>query len=169
MKKISVIVLFLGIILSAFAVKKYSKKEIDEITNAIDHYSALRPETLDANKIYEQAFDGGAAITLYWIQDNIKKIHREIGTSYGRLSTIFYFDNNKIIKIIEIEENFRFNQDLSIDYENGVSEVFKEEVYVLDYENKIVEKQIIGERKVSNDVSVTKYYQAADFILEKIR
>ncbi|WP_338759733.1 hypothetical protein WAF17_12215 [Bernardetia sp. ABR2-2B] len=168
MKKISVIVLFLGMILSAFAVKNYSKKEIDEITNAIDHYSAFSLQTLNANEVYETTFDGGGEIKILWRGDEAKKVHQDIFLSYGKLSTTFYFDNKKIIKIIETEENFEFKEDMSLNYDK-LTEVFKEEIYVLDYENEIVEKQIIGERKVSNDVSVTKYYQTADFILEKIK
>lgn len=169
MKKISVIVLFLGIILSAFTVKKYSKKEINEITNAIDHYSALYLQKLDANEIYERSFDGGGEIKLYWIQDNIKKIRIEIGTSYGRLSTTFYFQNNQIIKIIESEENFDFKEDMTLNYDK-LMKVFEEEIYVLEYENEILEVYTVGKRSVSEPVCGFGEYEAiVDFIQEKIK
>ncbi|WP_291725996.1 hypothetical protein [Bernardetia sp.] len=169
MKKIVVVLSLLLVVFSAFTLKEYSKKEIDEITNAIDYNSSLRPQILDANDVYETAFDGGGKINLHWKQDNIKKIYREIGTSYGRLSTIFYFDDNKIIKIIEIEEDFEFDQDMNIEYEKGVSEVFKEEIYVFDYENKSIQILKTGKRKVSNQRSISEYYQVANFILEKAK
>lgn len=169
MKNISIIVFLLGMILSAFAVKKYSKKEINEITNAIDHYSALYLQKLDANEIYERSFDGRGEIKLYWIQDNIKKIRIEIGTSYGRLSTTFYFQNNQIIKIIESEENFEFKEDMTLNYDKLIK-VFEEEIYVLDYENEVLEGYTVGKRRVSDDVCGFGEYEATvDFIKEKIK
>ena len=168
MKKITITLLFLGIFLSAFTFKKYSKQEIDEITNAIDYYSARYLQKLDATGIYEHAFDGGGEIHLYWIGGNIKKIRREIGTSYGKLSTTFYFDKEKIIKIIETEEDFEFKEDMSLNYDK-LTKVFKEEIYIFDYENKKVQILKTGKRQVSTKKSISEYYKTANFILEKLK
>ena len=169
MKKIIVIVLFLGIILSAFATKKYSKKEIDKITNGIDDNSSLRLQTLNANEVYENSFDGGGEIHILWKKEEINKIYQKIGLSYGSLSITFYFQNNQIIKIIEIEENFEFKEGMTLNYDK-LTKVFEEEIYVLDYENEVLEVYTVGKRRVSDDVcGFGEYDSTADFIKEKIK
>ena len=168
MKNIFFLGLLLVVILSAFTFKKYSKKEIDELTNAIDHYSAFYQQILDATEIYETTFDGGGEIKILWRGDEAKKIRQDIFLSYGKLSTTFYFDNNKIIKIIEAEEDFEFKEDMSLNYDK-LTKVFEEEIYVLDNENEVIQQQITGKRVVSKEVAISEYYKTANFILEKLK
>jgi hypothetical protein len=107
---------------------------IDNLTKAIDNSSELSKTTFTANEIYQQVTDNGGKIIILHDGENIHKITREIGLSYGYISTTFYFKNDVPIKIIETEKNYRWRDDESAFDYTKLDQVFYWEYYIFNYD-----------------------------------
>ncbi|MGD1958104.1 MAG: hypothetical protein ACFB2Y_04590 [Fulvivirga sp.] len=87
------------------------------------------------------------------------KIEEEIGLSFGRLTTIIYFENGEPIKIIDREENYKWREDQSgWDY-TELNQVFQAHIYIFDWEmdnNQTVKK---GERNLSEGTCAIFEYE----------
>ena len=109
--------------------------ELDALVVKIDNNPNLDSIVLDANEVYNQTFDGGGNYILFSIRDSLVKVRSEIGTSYGRFTTVLYLQDQIPLKIIEKEENFIWkDEDSSWDY-SQINTVFKAVIYVTDYSN----------------------------------
>ncbi len=110
-----------------------SVEVIDQLTESIDRSSELSKTTFTANEIYQQVTDNGGEVIVLHDGKNIQKITREIGLSWGSLTTSFYFNDDLLMKIEETEKNYRRSDDgSSLDYTNP-DQVFYWEYYVFDY------------------------------------
>lgn len=132
---------------------------IQEKVHEINADSTLTAKEVDATEIFGQAFDGGGIIKVFSSQNRIKKIHLEIGVSFGRLTTIIYFENGKPLKITDREENFKWLEDQTgWDY-SELNQVFQADVFVFDWEtgeNKTIKQ---GERKLSEGTNAIFDYK----------
>lgn len=107
---------------------------IDDLTKDIDNSPMISKATFSASEVYRQITDNGGEIIVLYEGENIFKITQEIGLSWGFISTTFYFKDDLPIKIIEIERNFRWNENESkFDY-TKLDQVFYWEYYIFDYD-----------------------------------
>ena len=107
---------------------------IQRTVNKIESDTNLTIKEFDATEVYKQAFDGGGIIKLYVDKSGLRKIEQEIGVSFGRLTTVVYFDNKQPIKLIDREENFKWCEDQTgWDY-SELNQVFQADIYIFDWE-----------------------------------
>ncbi|MHB1278141.1 MAG: hypothetical protein ACYC1Q_07065, partial [Bacteroidia bacterium] len=126
-----------------------SIEQIEQIVQGIDADTNLKVREFDASEVYNPGFDGGGIISVYFDSSGIKKFHQEIGVSFGRLTTIIYFDNSRAVKIVDCEENFKWRDDnTGWDY-SEIKQVFQADIYIFDWaadQNKTIR---LGERNLS--------------------
>ncbi len=143
-------------------------KQIDIAVGLINNNDRLTLNEFDANKVYEQTFDGSGAINVYSDKNGISKIEQEIGLSFGRLTTIIYLTNGKPIQIIAREENFKFNEDnTTLDY-SKLHQVFEATIYVFNWDtddSKVISK---GKRVMSEGTCSTFEYKPLIDLVKKI-
>ncbi|SHK08137.1 hypothetical protein [Pseudozobellia thermophila] len=122
---------------------------IQRTVDKIENDANLTIKEFDATEVYKQAFDGGGKIELYVDKKGLRKIEQEIGVSFGRLTTVVYFENGQPIKLIDREENFKWLEDQTgWDY-SELNKVFQADIYIFDWEldnNKTIEE---GKRNLS--------------------
>ena len=109
-------------------------KQIDILVGQINKSGRLTLKEFDANRVYNQIFDGGGTIKVYSDKNVISKIEQEIGLSYGRLTTIIYLTNGKPIQIIDREENFKLKDDKSTLDHSNLNQVFEATIYVFNWD-----------------------------------
>jgi glucan phosphorylase len=147
---IFVLILLIGSSSLAFS-QSDTIKLIEQQIEKINKDSLLDFKEFDAVDIYENNFDGGGFIKIYYKDDTLLKVHQQIGLSYGSIETIIYFSQDYPIFISEIEDNFKLNDDgATIDYTTLVN-VFKSKTYVFDWNadsNKTIKD---GKRVFSDD------------------
>jgi hypothetical protein len=132
---------------------------IQKIADKIDNDTNLVVKEFDATKVYNQAFDGGGTIKLYSDGNGLRKIKQEIGVSFGRLTTIVYFENGRPIKLIEKEENFKWLEDQTgWDY-TALHQIFQADIYVFDWETDKNRTIIEGKRNLSEGSCVIFEYE----------
>jgi hypothetical protein len=123
--------------------------KIELLVKSIDNDSSLVLKEFDATEVYEQAFDGGGIIEIYFDKEGIKKIVQEIGVSFGRLTTVIYFEQEVPKKITDKEENFKWKEDDSgWDY-SSLNEIFKADIYIFDWKLDINQTLKKGQRNLS--------------------
>ncbi len=130
---------------------------IESEVNSINSDPILTKSEFDWAKLTGITSDGGGILKVWWNGNQITRIYEEIGLSYGRVSTEIYLDNGKPIKIIETEENFR-QTDQGMEYDE-LNQVFKADIYVIDWENDNSEIVRTGERNFSEENCSTFDYQ----------
>jgi len=132
-------------------------KWINEKATEIENNTKLTQAEYNLSEFVEIITDGGGILKVWRHDNQIYKIHEEVGLSYGRITNIIYLDNDLPIKIIETEENFG-NKNGEIDY-NELKEVFRANIYVFDWENDDVEIEQIGKRVLSEGSCSTFDYE----------
>lgn len=143
---ISILLLFLAITVNGQSDSIYL---IQKIVDNIDSDPNLVIKEFDVSEVYKQAFDGGGKITLYSNSIGLRKIKQEIGVSFGRLTTIVYFDNGEPVKFIDREENFKELVDQTgWDY-SELNQVFQADIYVFDWETNNSKTIKEGKRNLS--------------------
>mgnify|MGYP003676888110 CR=1 FL=1 len=130
---------------------------IESEVNSINSDSTLTKSEFDWAKLTGIKTDGGGILKVWRNRNQIIRIYEEIGLSYGRVSTEIYLDNGEPIKIIETEENFR-RSDQGMEYDE-LNQVFKAEVYVIDWENDKSKIVRTGERNFSEGNCSTFDYE----------
>ncbi len=124
----------------------------DRINNkvkSIESDSTLILTEFDWVQLTGISTDGGGILKIWRNEDHIFKIIQEIGLSYGRIKTTIYLINGIPIKIIETEENFGHNSG-ELNYQE-LNEVFREVIYIFDWENDSAEIKRIGQRNYSEE------------------
>ncbi len=127
---------------------------IDDEVRSIEANEALNKKAFDWAELQGISTDGGGILEVWWKGSQIYKVKEEVGLSFGSVTKTIYLKTGKPIKIIETEENFEQTSN-GFNYED-LKEVYKEIVYVFDWENytwknpKLSKKQI-GKRKFSED------------------
>lgn len=170
MKKILFISLLLFIQVFIVNGQSDSIELIQKTVDKIESDTNLAIKKFDATEVYKQAFDGGGIIKLYADKDGLRKIEQEIGVSFGRLTTVVYFDNGQVIKLIDREENFKWLEDQTgWDY-SQMSQAFQADIYIFDWEmnsNKAIKK---GKRNLSQGpCSVFEYEPLIELAQELIK
>ena len=155
MKKTFVIILTLIGFLS-FAQENETAR-IDKLVESIQSDSTITESEFDWVELTGIKTDGGGILKVWRKGNQIVRIYEEIGLSYGRISTKIYLDNGEPLKIIEIEENFRFTNH-GVKYDE-LNEVFRAEIYVFDWENDTSKIKRIGERNMSEGNCSTFDYE----------
>ena len=123
----------LGCIYTSFG-QSQSVEAIKHIVAKIDTDGTLTMKEFDIEKLYNQTFDGGGRIVIGYNQNELKKIKEEIGTSFGRVTTIIYLNNGTPVKVIEREENFKWKEDDSgWDY-SELHQVFQADYFIFNWE-----------------------------------
>lgn len=123
--------------------------EIKEKVQQIEQDSTLNEVEKDAYEIYKEAYDGGGYVKVWFDSIAVRKIERQIGLSYGRVTTIIYLEKGIPIKIIEREENFQKDQDSIFIYGTTLSLVFEAEIFVLNWNKDESETKSTGKRVLS--------------------
>ncbi|GAB5556886.1 MAG: hypothetical protein SchgKO_10990 [Schleiferiaceae bacterium] len=100
-------------LISAFAYGQERIEAIENVVSKIDKDETLSTLTLDANDVYKTTFDGGGTFSIIHNDTVLIKLESITGTSFGRVTTIVYYNNGKPIKIIDQEENFLWNEEKS--------------------------------------------------------
>ncbi len=137
--------------------------QIDKKVKAIELDSNLQLIEKDWVKLTGITTDGGGLFKVWKKNEKTVKIVEEIGFSYGRIRTTIYLSNGLPIKVIETEENFGYADD-KINF-NELNLVYKEVIYVFDWEmdeGEIIRK---GKRKMSEMNCST--YELVEPILER--
>lgn len=150
-------------VLVALNISAYGQSEpitlIQKVVDKIESNTTLTVKEVDATEVYNRAFDGGGIIKIFTDQKVLVKIEEEIGLSFGRLTTIIYFENGEPIKIIDREENYKWREDQSgWDY-TELNQVFQADIYIFDWEmdnNQTVKK---GERNLSEGTCAIFEYE----------
>jgi hypothetical protein len=137
---------------------------IDNKVKLIESDSTLIRKVFDWAELTGTTTDGGGILKVWWNKEKILKIVEEIGLSYGQIKTTIYLKNGMPIKIIETEENFGFKND-EINYEE-LNEVYRELIYVFDWENDSAEIKRIGNRNMSESCSM---YELAESTIERAK
>ena len=158
MKILISVTLILGLLGLSIA-QSETVESINQEVNRIDQNDSLFEKEFDAVDVYKQAFDGGGSIKVFYSPKRLKKINEEIGLSYGRLTTTIYFNSDGPIKIIEKEENFKWNEELlEWDYSELV-EVFKAEIYIFNWDLDYTKTFKDGKRRFSEGTCATLEYE----------
>ncbi len=140
----------------AFA-QENKTSQIDKLVESIKADSTLTESEFDWVELTGIATEGGGILKVWRNRNQIVKVYEEIGLSYGRISTEIYLNNGEPIKIIEIEENFRFTNH-GVEYDE-LNEVFRAKIYVFDWENNMSKINRIGERNMSEGNCSTFDYE----------
>ena len=138
---------------------------IDNEVNSIEADSTLLKTEFDLMELTGITTDGGGILKVWRKEKQICKIVEEIGLSYGRIRTMIYLENGYPIKIIETKENFGI-KDNKLNYKE-LKEVYREVIYVFDWENDSAEIQRIGKRKMSKQSC--SMYELAETLIEKAK
>ncbi|MDO7174244.1 hypothetical protein [Mariniflexile sp. AS56] len=138
---------------------------IDNKVNSIESDSTLTETEFDWVELTGIASDGGGILKVWRNEKKICKIVEEIGLSYGRIRTIIYLKNGIPIKIIETEENFEI-KDNELNYKK-LNEVYREIIYVFDWENDSAEIKRIGKRKMSEQSC--SMYELAESVMVRAK
>ncbi|CAM1363624.1 conserved protein of unknown function [Tenacibaculum soleae] len=142
------------------------ENNLDRIENkvkSIESDSTLEETEFDWVELTGISTDGGGILKVWKNEKQICKIVEEIGLSYGRIRTIIYLNNETPIKIIETEENFG-HKDGEINYKE-LNEVYRETLYVFDWENDEAEIKRIGKRNMSE--ASCSMYELAESLIER--
>lgn len=136
---------------------------IDNEVKSIDSDTTLVETEFDWAELTGITTDGGGILKVWKNENQICKIVEKIGLSYGRIMTTIYLNNGIPIKIIKTEENFGHTND-GLNYEE-LNEVYREIIYVFDWENDNAKIKRIGKRNMS-EVSCSMY-ELAESLLER--
>jgi len=142
------------------------ENNLDRIENevkSIESDSTLEETEFDWVELTGISTDGGRILKVWQNEKQICKIVEEIGLSYSRIRTIIYLNNGIPIKIIETEENFG-HENGEINYKE-LNEVYRETLYVFDWENDEVEIKRIGKRNMSE--ASCSMYELAESVIER--
>jgi hypothetical protein len=144
------------------------EKNLDLIENevkSIESDSTLVETEFDWVELTGITTDGGGILKVWRNEKQILKIVEEIGLSYGRIRTTIYLKNGIPIQIIETEENFGHTND-GLNYEE-LNEVYREIIYVFDWNNDNAKIKRIGKRNMSE--ASCSMYELAESVLEKAK
>ena len=92
--------------------------EENEQINSIDEKIRLNKYQIDdtliipwgnLEKYYPNGLDGGAEIRVYYKKGEIVLIELDEGFSFGSIKYSYHIENNAVVKIEEVESNFRFS------------------------------------------------------------
>ncbi len=94
-------------------------KAIRQQFQKINRDSSLKIVSIDESEEFlGHATDGGGELKGYFKTDSVWKIVSIVGLSYGEITNEFYFKNNRLIFVYEIEKDFPSNDSLAaIDHE----------------------------------------------------
>lgn len=168
MKSIVFIVGIVALFSSEVFSQKLSNHEIDSAIHKIQTTEDTNIIVLDANEVYDAAFDGGGFVRLHQVDSQLLLFEAEIGTSFGRVTKQIYYLNDTAIKIVETEENFTWDDSLMAwDFDQGVHLVFMETVYINDWNTGDSDHIKEGKRNVSEGVcGLYEYEPEIEFGLE---
>lgn len=138
---------------------------IDNKVNSIESDSTLAETEFDWVELTGITTDGGGILKVWRNEKEVCKIVEEIGLSYGRIRTIIYLNNGIPIKIIETEENFEI-KDNELNYKK-LNDVYREIIYVFDWENDSAEIKRIGKRKMSEQSC--SMYELTESVMERAK
>lgn len=136
---------------------------IEDEVASIQSDSTLQVKEFDWVELTGITTDGGGILKVWKKDKQICKIIEEIGLSYGRIRTTIYLKNGKPIKIIKTEENYE-QRNNELNYEK-LNEVYREVIYVIDWENDIAEIKRFGKRNMS-EISCSMY-ELAESVIER--
>ncbi|WGH75639.1 hypothetical protein P8625_00310 [Tenacibaculum tangerinum] len=143
--------------------QEHNLDRIENEVKSIESDSTLQKMEFDWVELTGITTDGGGILKVWRNEKQIRKIVEEIGLSYGRIRTIIYLNNGNPIKIIETEENFGRKND-ELNYEE-LSEVYREIIYVFDWENDNAEIKRTGKRNMSE--GSCSMYELAESVMER--
>ena len=86
---------------------------INDAVAQIDRNPSLSCDSVEASSIYGVDFDGGGEVLYCYRGKKLVKIREEIGLSWGRSSTEYYFHNDTIMLFRVCEELFPWTVDSS--------------------------------------------------------
>jgi len=161
MKKAFVIILTLIGIL-AFG-QENNLERIDNEVSSIESDSTLVETEFDWVELTGTTTDGGGILKVWRNEKQICKIVEEIGLSYGRIRTVIYLKNGIPIKITETEENFG-HENGKLNYKE-LNEVYRETLYIFDWENDEAEIKRVGKRNLSE--ASCSIYELAESVIER--
>lgn len=158
---ISKLILLLSLVLGQGMLLKGqsdSVERINQITRHIEADTSLTVWEFDTNEVYDQVSDGGGVITLWFDSMGIKEIYQEIYVSFGRISTVIYFDQGKPVKIIEQEANFKWREDdTGWDY-SEIKQVFQADIYIFDWDKEQFSVNVEGKRLMAKECCLLSDY-----------
>lgn len=138
--------------------------QIDNQVNLIESDSTLKKSELSLDKLTGITTDGGGFLKTWRSKEQACKIVEEIGFSYGRIRIMIYLENGIPIKIIETEENFGYKNG-ELNYKE-LNEVYREIIYVLDWEKDNTKIKRIGKRNMSE--ASCSIFELVEPILERV-
>lgn len=121
---------------------------IENSVQIIEADSTLKTNVYDYKEL-TGLNDGIGTIKVWWKENQIFKIHEKFVVPDGMIRTIVYLKNKIPIKIIDIEQKYESNNNKSKDKE--LKEVYRENIYVLDWNNDIFKIQQIGNRSLTEE------------------
>ena len=145
--------------------QEYSLDQIENEVKSIESDSTLEKMEYDWVELTGITTDGGGILKVWRDEKQICKIVEEIGCSYGRIRTTIYLYNENPIKIIETEENFGIKND-ELNYEE-LSEVYREIIFVFDWDNDNAEIKRTGKRNMSE--ASCSIYELAESVIERAK
>lgn len=112
-----------------------SIKWIDDIVARIKAEKNHITREFDAQEVYKDSPEGGGIIKVKTTYSEPTIIKQDFVISRGRVTTILYLYKLKPVQIINIEEQFGEKDDHSGPDYTRLNVIFKETLYVLDWNN----------------------------------
>ncbi|MBB3696557.1 hypothetical protein KMW28_24000 [Flammeovirga yaeyamensis] len=100
-------------------------KEIRSKYNEVNEYTDYEIITLNNEEFMDQMTDGGGELTMYFRDNLISKIYEKIYLSYGVRETEYYYWNEKLFFIYQVEKIFNHIKHLSDTVEITKDEAFE--------------------------------------------
>lgn len=141
---------------------KAIRKEFQKINSD----SSLKTITIDdAEEFLGHGTDGGGELIGYFKKNTIYKIFTTVGLSYGEIRDEYYFKNEQLIFVYEVEKDFPYSDSLgNLDYEK-INLAFEGRYYFNN--GQLIDKTIKGKRRIEDrekNISTALLSDAKDFI-----
>lgn len=141
---------------SLFAQNKSAEiVKIKQAFQKINSDGSLKIKTIDdEEKFLGNATDGGGELKGYFKNDSIQKITEWVGLSFGTIQIEYYFKDDQLIFVYEIEKHFGFNDKTQETDYNKLELAFEARYYFSN--EKLIEVKKKGETMESNKINFVK-------------
>jgi hypothetical protein len=166
--------IFLFILIVAFTTSSLGQSRTEIISNIkqslkkINSDGSLKIKTInDAEKFLGYTTDGGGELKGYFKNDSIQKITEWVGLSFGTIQNDYYFRNNQLIFVYEIEKHFAINDKTQeINYEK-LELAFEARYYFSN--QKLIEVKTKGKTAENSTIDFVKESKTYSKMLSAIK
>lgn len=124
-------------------------KSIQEYVSQIDKQKGMDSLVIENEEFMENMSDGGGSLTGYFFNSKLLQIKEWIGLSYGIRQHNFYFNNNRLVYVREIEDDFYV--DNSGTDQARFDQHFKGDYYFTN--NKLIDMVTLGHNRFEIDTN----------------